>query len=85
MSPEIIMLRLRWMGNLLQMYLRDTGMIQDKHRDILRAALQEVLDLIAGPNLSLLPSVFVLFVVPGHICVFFCLFSTMCISITIKY
>ncbi len=38
------------------MYLRDTGMIQDKHRDILRAALQEVLDLIAGPTLTLLPS-----------------------------
>ena len=32
------------------MYLRDTGMIQDKHRDILQAASQEVLDLIAGPN-----------------------------------
>jgi hypothetical protein len=38
------------------MYLRDTGMIQDKHRDILRAASQEVLDLIAGPTLTLLPS-----------------------------
>ena len=32
------------------MYLRDTGMIQDKHGDILRAASQEVLDLIAGPH-----------------------------------
>ena len=31
-------------------------MIQDKHRDILRAASQEVLDLIAGPTLTLLPS-----------------------------
>ncbi len=31
------------------MYLRDTGVIQDKHRDILRAASQEVLDLIAAP------------------------------------
>jgi len=38
------------------MYLRDTGMIQDKHRDILRAASQEVLDLIARPTLTLLPS-----------------------------
>jgi hypothetical protein len=37
------------------MYLRDTGMIQDKHRDILRAALQEVLDLIGGPTLTLVP------------------------------
>ena len=32
------------------MYLRDTGMIQDKHRDILQAASQEVLDLIAEPH-----------------------------------
>ena len=30
------------------MYLRDTGIIQDKYRDILRAASQEVIDLIAG-------------------------------------
>jgi len=53
-SPEFIMSRLRWMGNSFRMYLRDTGMIQDKHRDILRAASQEVLDLIAGPTLTLL-------------------------------
>jgi len=37
------------------MYLLDTGMIQDKHRDILRAALQEVLDLIAGPTTVNIP------------------------------
>ena len=30
------------------MYLRDTGIIQDTHRDILWAASQEVIDLIAG-------------------------------------
>ena len=30
------------------MYLRDTRIIQDKHRDILRAASQEVIDLLAG-------------------------------------
>ncbi len=35
------------------MYLRDTGTIQDKHRDILKAASQEVLDLIGGPTLTL--------------------------------
>ena len=29
------------------MYLHDTGIIQDKHRDILRAASQEIIDLIA--------------------------------------
>ena len=38
------------------MYLRNTGIIQDKHWDILRAASQEVINLIAGslvntPNL----------------------------------
>ena len=37
------------------MYLRDTGMIQDKHRDILRASSQEVLDLIAGPTTVNIP------------------------------
>ena len=31
-------------------------MIQDKHRDILRAASQEVLDLIGGPALTLIPN-----------------------------
>ena len=37
------------------------------------------------PNYSLVSSVYVLFVVPAHICVPFCLFSTACISVTIKY
>ena len=36
------------MGNSFQMYLRDTGVIQDKHCDILRATSQEVIDLIAS-------------------------------------
>ena len=39
------------------MYLRDTGIIQDKHHNILRVASQEVIDLISGslvntPNLA---------------------------------
>ena len=34
------------MGNSFWMYLHDTGVIQDKHRDILQAASQEVIDLI---------------------------------------
>ena len=46
MSPQFIMSRLRWMGNSFRMYLRDTDVIQDKHLDILRAASQEVIDLI---------------------------------------
>ena len=45
MTPHFIQTRLRWMGNLFRMYLRDTGVIQDKHLDILRAALQEVINL----------------------------------------
>ena len=36
------------MGNSFRMYLRDTGLIQDKHRHILQAASQEVIDLIAS-------------------------------------
>ena len=46
MSPEFIKSRLRWMGNSFRMYLRDTAIIQDKHRDVLRAASQEILDLL---------------------------------------
>ena len=30
------------------MYLRDTGIIQDNHRNILQAASQEVIDFISG-------------------------------------
>ena len=48
MSLDFIMFCLRWMGYSFRMFLRDTGIIQDKHRDILRAASQEVIDLIAG-------------------------------------
>ena len=36
------------MGNSFRTYLRDTGIIQDKHRNSLRAASQEVINLIAG-------------------------------------
>ena len=45
MSPKFIIL-----GFLLQMYLLDTGVTAKRHKDILQAALQEVLDLIAGPS-----------------------------------
>ena len=34
------------------MYLRDTGLIQDKHRDILRAASQEIIDLINANTMA---------------------------------
>ena len=51
------MSRLRWMGNSFRMYLHNTGIIQEKHRDILWAVSEEVIDLIAGslvnnPNLA---------------------------------
>jgi len=52
MTPEFIMSRLRWMGNSFRMYLRDTGLIQDKHRDILRAASQEIIDLINANTMA---------------------------------
>ena len=35
------------------MYLRDTEIIQDKHRDVLRAASQEIIDLIAGSSVNI--------------------------------
>ena len=35
------------------MYLRDTGIIQDKHCDVLRAASQEIIDLIAGSSANI--------------------------------
>jgi hypothetical protein len=41
------------MGNSFRMYLRDTGIIQDKHRDVLRAASQEIIDLIAGSSTNI--------------------------------
>ena len=34
------------------MYLRNTGIIQDKYRDIMWAASQEVIDLIAGSSVN---------------------------------
>ena len=42
------------MGNSFRMYLRDTDVIQDKHLDILRAALQEVIDLIGANTEALI-------------------------------
>jgi hypothetical protein len=44
------------------MYLRDTGIIQDKHCNVLRAASQEIVDLIASslanfPNIAGLSTV----------------------------
>jgi len=54
MSPHFIMSRLRWMGNSFRMYLRDTNVIQEKHLDILHAALQELIDLIGANTEALI-------------------------------
>ena len=35
------------------MYLRDTGIVQDKHLDVLWAASQEIIDLIAGSSVNI--------------------------------
>ena len=42
-----------WMGNSFRMYLRNTGIIQDKHRDILSAVSQEVINLITGFSVNI--------------------------------
>ena len=63
MSPEFIMSHLRWMGNSFRIYLRDTGIIQDKHRNTLQAVSQEVIDLIAG-SLANIPDLAGLSIVP---------------------
>ena len=52
MSPEFIMSCLRWMGNSFRMYLRNTGIIEDKHHDILQDASQKVINLIAGSSVN---------------------------------
>ena len=47
------MARLRWMGKSFRMYLHGTETIQDKHRDILRAASQEIVDLISRSSVNI--------------------------------
>jgi hypothetical protein len=53
--PDYIKKRLRWMEYSFQMYLRDTHVIQDQHREALRASSDEVMDLVSAP----LPTYFV--------------------------
>ncbi len=45
------------MGNSFRMYLRDTDVIQDKHLHILRAASQEVIDLICADTDALVSEI----------------------------
>ena len=47
-SPDYIKKRLRWMGDSFRMYLRDTHVIQDQHREALRASSEEVMDLVSA-------------------------------------
>ncbi len=47
-SPDYIKKRRRWMGDSFQVYLRDTHVIQDQHREALRASSEEVMDLVSA-------------------------------------
>jgi len=47
-SPDYIKKRLCWMGDSFRMYLRDTHVIQDQHREALRASSEEVMDLVGA-------------------------------------
>jgi hypothetical protein len=47
-SPDYIKKRLRLMGDSFQMYLRDTHVIQDQHREALQASSKEVMDLVSA-------------------------------------
>ena len=47
-SPDYIKKHLRWMGDSFQMYLRDTHVIQNQHREALRASSKEVMDLVSA-------------------------------------
>ena len=49
MSPSFIQKRLRWLGDLFKMYLRDTKAIQDKHLAALQSASSNVMALIGTP------------------------------------
>jgi hypothetical protein len=46
--PDYIKKRLRWMGDSFRMYLCDTRVIQDQHREALQASPKEVMDLISA-------------------------------------
>jgi hypothetical protein len=46
--PDYIKKRLCWMGDSFQMYLPDTRIIQDQHREALRASSEEVMDLVSA-------------------------------------
>jgi hypothetical protein len=47
-SPNYIKKRLHWLCDSFSMYLRHTAIIQHRHVDILLAASQEVMDVIAA-------------------------------------
>jgi hypothetical protein len=49
MSPSFIQKRLRWLGDLFRMYLRDMKAIQDKHLVALQSASSDVMALICTP------------------------------------
>ena len=46
--PDYIKKCLRWMDDSFRMYLRNTRIIQDQHREALRALSEEVMDLVSA-------------------------------------
>ncbi len=48
--------RLRWMGDLYKLYLRDTSILQHKHIDALEKESNEIMKLL-GSNRDVLPNV----------------------------
>jgi hypothetical protein len=46
--PDYIKKSLCWMGSFFRMYLHNTHVIQDQHRNALRALSEEVMDLISA-------------------------------------
>ncbi len=46
--PDYIKKRLCWMGDSFWMYLRNTCVIQDQHREALRASSEEAMDLVSA-------------------------------------
>jgi hypothetical protein len=52
--PDYIKKCLRWMDDSFRMYLRDTHVIQDQHREALRASSKEVMDLISALSADIL-------------------------------
>jgi hypothetical protein len=56
MNSDFIKSRLRWMGDLYRLYLRDTGVLQAKHISALERALNDFM-MLFGKNCTALPNI----------------------------